>query len=67
IDQCRLKGYGIGGAAVHDKQALVLVNKHHASAQDVHRLAQHICRTVQQTFGVVLHAEPNWLPVSFSL
>ncbi|WP_411710783.1 UDP-N-acetylmuramate dehydrogenase [Neisseria animaloris] len=67
IDQCLLKGYGIGGAAVHDKQALVLVNKHHASAQDVHRLAQHICRTVQQTFGVALHAEPNWLPASFSL
>lgn len=67
IDQCRLKGFQIGGAAVHDKQALVLINKDHARAEDVYRLAQHICRTVAEKFQVELHAEPNWLPVTYSL
>ncbi|EMU1317951.1 UDP-N-acetylenolpyruvoylglucosamine reductase, partial [Neisseria gonorrhoeae] len=67
IDQCRLKGFQIGGAAVHDKQALVLVNKNNASANDVRQLAQHIKFTVFARFQVELHAEPNWLPASFSL
>ncbi len=65
IDRCNLKGFQIGGAAVHNKQALVLVNKQQAEAQDVYALAQHICRTVQQAFGVALQAEPNWLPADF--
>ena len=65
IDQCRLKGFQIGGAAVHDKQALVLVNKQQARAQDVLDLAQHVRRTVYQTFGVNLHSEPDWLPAVF--
>ncbi|WP_416190850.1 UDP-N-acetylmuramate dehydrogenase [Neisseria sp. CCUG12390] len=67
IDQCRLKGFRTGGAAVHDKQALVLVNTGNAAAQDVYRLAQHICRAVNEKFQVQLHAEPNWLPVSYGL
>ncbi|MCF7529254.1 UDP-N-acetylmuramate dehydrogenase [Neisseria lisongii] len=62
IDQCRLKGHQIGGAAVHDKQALVLVNKNQATGQDVYRLAQHIRQTVRQAFQVELETEPNWLP-----
>ena len=67
IDQCRLKGFQIGGAAVHDRQALVLVNKNNASSDDVRKLAQHVCDTVFTRFQVELHAEPNWLPASYSL
>ena len=67
IDQCRLKGFQIGGAAVHDRQALVLVNKNNASSDDVRQLAQHVCDTVFTRFQVELHAEPNWLPASYSL
>ncbi|MDO5639306.1 MAG: UDP-N-acetylmuramate dehydrogenase [Neisseria sp.] len=67
IDQCRLKGFQIGGAAVHDKQALVLVNKQSAKAEDVRDLAGHICRKVQAQFGIALQTEPNWLPVSFTV
>ena len=33
IDQCELKGYRIGGAAVHRQQALVLVNIDNAHSQ----------------------------------
>ncbi|MDO4997538.1 MAG: UDP-N-acetylmuramate dehydrogenase [Neisseria sp.] len=62
IDQCGLKGFAMGGAAVHEKQALVLVNKNQASAGDVKALAQHIQNAVQTRFGIALEAEPNWLP-----
>lgn len=62
IDQCGLKGQSLGGAAVHDKQALVLINQNHATAADVRALSDLICRTVEQKFGVSLSPEPLWLP-----
>ena len=62
IDQCGLKGYRIGGAAVHDKQALVLVNQDNASAENVKDLEKYIQDCVKNRFGVALQAEPNWLP-----
>lgn len=61
IDQCGLKNFRCGGAAVHDKQALVLVNKGGAAAGDVRALQQHIQTAVAERFGVALEAEPNWL------
>ena len=64
IDQCGLKGKTIGGAAVHDKQALVLVNKNHATAADVRALSDEICRIVAQRFAVNLQPEPVWLPLA---
>lgn len=62
IDKCGLKGKQIGGAAVHDKQALVLVNKNQASAADVRGLSNFICAEIWITFGVSLTVEPSWLP-----
>ena len=62
IDQCGLKGKQIGGAAVHDKQALVLINKNKAIASDVRGLSNFICADVWVKFGVSLVAEPLWLP-----
>ncbi|MCP2040802.1 UDP-N-acetylmuramate dehydrogenase [Neisseria sp. HSC-16F19] len=61
IDQCGLKGFAVGGAAVHDKQALVLVNRDHASAADVRALAQTVQARVAEGFGVALEPEPVWL------
>ena len=61
IDQCGLKGHHEGGAAVHQQQALVLVNLHQASANDVRRLSQQICTRVRERFGVSLEPEPIWL------
>ena len=61
IDQCGLKGYQLGGAAVHDKQALVLVNKQHATAQDVINLARFIKHAVQQKFDVMLSPEIRFI------
>ncbi|MDO4433175.1 MAG: UDP-N-acetylmuramate dehydrogenase [Alysiella sp.] len=62
IEQCCLKGYRIGNAAVHDKQALVLINCGGATADDVLALSSHICHAVQQRFGIHLSPEPVWLP-----
>ena len=61
IDQCGLKGYQIGGAAVHQQQALVLVNKHNATAQDVVALARYIRNTVLQQFSVNLSPEIRFI------
>ncbi len=62
IDQCGLKGFAIGGAAVHAQQALVLVNRGGATAADVAALARHVAACVQQRFAVALASEPVWLP-----
>lgn len=61
IDQCGLKGRSIGGAAVHDKQALVLVNTGRATAADVAALAALVQNTVAERFGVELESEPVWV------
>lgn len=61
IDQCGLKGFQIGGAAVHEKQALVLINKQQATGQDVLHLAHHVRQTVAQKFGVNLQPEVRFI------
>jgi len=58
IDACGWKGKSIGGAAVYDKQALVLINKGDARGAEVLTLAQAIQASVLARFGVVLEAEP---------
>ena len=61
IDQCGLKGYQIGGAAVHQQQALVLVNKDNATAQDIVALARYIINAVLQKFSVHLSPEIRFM------
>ncbi|WP_127960038.1 UDP-N-acetylmuramate dehydrogenase [Serratia microhaemolytica] len=61
IDQCGLKGYQIGGAAVHDRQALVLVNRGDASSQDLVDLAKHVRNTVVAKFDVWLEPEVRFI------
>lgn len=58
IDQCGLKGCEIGGAAVYEKQPLVIVNKSgDASSEDIIALENKIINTVKERFGVELHPE----------
>ncbi|MFC0323385.1 UDP-N-acetylmuramate dehydrogenase [Gallibacterium melopsittaci] len=61
IDQCGLKGYQIGGAAVHEKQALVIINKQNATGKDVVALAQYICQCVAEKFAVQLSPEVRFI------
>ena len=61
IDQCQLKGRQIGGARVHDQQALVLVNYHHAQIDDVLHLAQFVVDSVKEKFGIELEHEVRFM------
>ncbi len=58
IDQCGWKGKSLGAAGVHEKQALVLVNKGGASGAEILQLATTICDDVNASFGVMLEPEP---------
>lgn len=58
IDQCGFKGMRLGGAAVYEKQPLVIVNDSgDASARDILELEQRIIDGVRERFGVELHPE----------
>ncbi|WP_027795745.1 UDP-N-acetylmuramate dehydrogenase [Paraburkholderia acidipaludis] len=58
IDRCGWKGRALRAAAVHDRQALVLVNRGGATGADILELAQAIRRDVEARFGVLLEQEP---------
>jgi UDP-N-acetylmuramate dehydrogenase len=52
------KGYSIGSAGISTKHTLAIINKGGATAHDILRLADEICRRVQDQFGVCLIPEP---------
>ncbi len=61
IDRCGWKGRRLGPAAVHDRQALVLVNLGGATGRDILDLAAAVSRDVEERFGVALESEVNIL------
>ena len=62
IDQCGFKGEKEGGAAVYDKQPLVIINASGtASPEDILELERRIVATVHERFGVSLHPEVEHL------
>ena len=60
ITDAGLKGYTIGGAQVSEKHAGFIVNIGGATAEAVLRLVEHIQKTVQSQFGVMLECEINF-------
>ena len=59
IDQCGWKGKALGPAAVHDKQALVLVNLGGAKGSDILALSDAVRASVCEKFGIDIHPEVN--------
>jgi len=62
IDQGGWRGKEMGGAAVHEQQALVLTNSSKSSGQAVLELAGLIKKSVFEQFGVMLEMEPRVYP-----
>lgn len=57
IEKTGWKGKALGRAAVHDKQALVIVNKGGATGKEIMKLAETIQKDVLKTFGISLDME----------
>lgn len=59
IEKSGWKGKSIGNAAVHDKQALVIVNKGNATGREIYTLSEQIRADVYSKFGIELEPEVN--------
>lgn len=61
IDRCGWKGRSLGPAGVHDKQALVLVNRGGAKAADIVALSDAVRADVRTRFGIDIYPEVNFI------
>lgn len=59
IEQCGWKGKALGRVAVHDRQALVLVNLGGASGAEILHLCHTIQSEVSRQFGIDINPEVN--------
>ena len=57
IDKAGLASYQIGGAAIHENQALVIINKNQAQAKDIINLCSHIQTKIKLLFNIELLPE----------
>ena len=61
IEQCGWKGKSHRGAAVYEKQPLILVNKDHATPTDIIELAGMIRQSVLEKFQIQIYPEVNYI------
>jgi UDP-N-acetylmuramate dehydrogenase len=57
LDQAGWRGKRKGGAGVHEEHALVIVNAHNATGEDIVLLAQEMAGSVLKRFGIILDSE----------
>ena len=57
IDQCGLRGFQMGGAAISEKHCGFVVNKGGATCADVLALTDEVCRIVKEKTGFTLEKE----------
>ena len=62
IDDCKLKGFTVGGAQVSEKHAGFVVNKGGATCADVLELMKNVSDKVFDTFGVRIEPEIIYVP-----
>ena len=61
IDSAGWKGRSLGRSAVHDRQALVLVNLGGATGKEVMELAERVCEDVYNKYGIRITPEVNFI------
>lgn len=61
IEHVGWKGRALGQAAVHDRQALVLVNRGGATGSEVMELAHRICEDIYSQYGIRIMPEVNYI------
>ena len=61
IEQCGLKGRRFGQVGIYEHHALVIVHYGGATGNEIALLADHICKTVYQRFGVQLEMEVKYI------
>ena len=57
IQQCGLRGFSVGGAAISEKHCGFVVNQGGATCADVLALTEEVCRIVREKTGYVLEKE----------
>ena len=61
IEHVGWKGRALGHAAVHDRQALVLVNKDGATGAEIMQLARRISQDIYAQYGIRIVPEVNYI------
>ncbi|MXP50793.1 UDP-N-acetylmuramate dehydrogenase [Pantoea sp. SoEX] len=61
IEQCNLKEFYIGDSGIYKNQALILINKGHATSQDILSLAREIRIRVGKKFNIWLEPEVRFI------
>ena len=61
IEECGLRGFRVGGAAVSEKHCGFVINTGNATASDIRRLMQEVSDEVERQFGVRLEPEVKLL------
>jgi UDP-N-acetylmuramate dehydrogenase len=63
IEQCGWKGKSFGGAAVHEKQPLVIINQGKATGNEIASLAAKIQKSVKEAFFIELQPEVDYIKI----
>lgn len=67
IEHAGLKGISVRKAKVYPGNCLVIVNEGGATAEDVRKLSAEIVRRVNETFGILLHPEVNFIDTAIEV